>query len=1001
MKQSAPTRHLQAHTIPTTALALLLAALTCLPVTAQQPTDPVVNDNAELRCRRAQTWDDGGAKMLLLEHNVTVAVGAYGFRADRATVRIEKQAGARRLVMYLLNARALPGRGPTTAEAARLLVTATTTGQVDLVADLLEQQSAADDPFVQDAAQRAAEIGRGAGAAGATPMTVRLSRRTQQYADTLPPDVLPDVPHVDAMIGGDGDNLAPRVAAAGAVATGGGRIVPTDGVISYRANKSIFRADDSPQSLVLIGDVRVVYHGSGDRPGISLSADNAVIFIASEGAEMTADSVTAGSVQGVYLEDNVIATDGDYTVRSPRVFYDLKTNKAAILDAVLYTWDMKRQIPIYVRAERLMQQSRTSWQAESATLTTSEFAQPHFSIGAKQVTVTQTPASDGGSEYRYRARDNTARWGKTPVFFWPNASGKIEDMPLRRADFAYSTNNGPTVRTTWDVYSLLGKDKPKDTNLFAHLDFLGKRGPAVGLNYEYGDKHEGDKFGHFDGYLLFDDHGEDELADRAEISAGGEARGYAVLQHRQNLDDGWELSLEAGYVSDETFLEEFFLDEAEEAKPYEASAYLKKQEDDWAFTLLARYDVNDFVAQTTTLQAPGFSVDKMPEVGYDRIGTTLWNDRLSWYSNNDVSHMRVRPGDDNPADRGFLAAQSLGLFGIAPATTDFDTALTAAGFESNYITRLDSRQELQMPMKASIFDIVPYVVGRVTVWSDDTANTPTDTDNYRLWGAVGTRMHTQLSKTYENAASDTFDVHRIRHIIEPSLDVSFSDSSVDRTDLAVFENDVEGINRGMVTKLGLRNTLQTQRGGAGRWRTVDWIVLDTDLVFSDEEEPHLKQVPHYFGYRPEYNRGDDHFHTRLLWMVSDTLGVVAELTEDLDAEDTSQWRIGATMQHAPTLMTFVDYVTIHEFGNKDLSYGLNYQLTSKYRLGLSHTVNLEHTEDRSIELTLTRQLPRWKLVVLAELDDLDDEQIIGVVLVPDGIGGSKYQRPTFRSPHFD
>jgi len=990
-------------------LWIFIIILATMPAGAQQAADRLVSNDAELRCRKATSWNDGASKMLLLETNVTVSVGAYGFRADRAVIRIDQQNNARHIKLYLLNARSLPGRGPTSAQAQELLVTTLTSGHVDLLADLLEEQSAADDPFVVKATERFSKYeqalqGAAASTAGA-PMTMRLARRKQQQVDVLLGDVLPDVPVVEAMTDGQGAALSPRPAGSKRRATGG-RILPTDGVISYRADKSIFRANDKPKSLVLIGHVRVIYHGSKNRPGITLSADNAVVFIGGQGAEMSADSLSAGSVEGVYLEDNVVASDGDYTIRSPRVYYDMKTNKAALLDAVLYTWDVDRQIPIYVRAQKLMQQSRTSWQANEATLTTSEFAQPHFSIGAKQVTITQQPGKDGNPEYRFRSIDNTARVGNTPVFYWPSAGGRIDETPIRRFDVAYSNNDGATVRTSWDVYALFGKEKPEDTDLFAHLDYLGERGPAIGLNLEYGNQLTSEKYGQFDSYLLFADNGEDTLADRTDIDADGDMRGYLRWQHRQQLDDGWELSIEAAYVSDETFLEEFFRSEAETAKPYETSIYLKKQENDWAFTFLASYDLNDFVAQTTNLQAPGFNIDKMPEVGYNRIGTTLWNDRLTWYSENAITHMRVRPGEDDPADRGFSALQSAALFGIPAATTTFETALVGRGFEDGYVTRLDSRQELQMPTQVSIFDVVPYIVGRLTVWSDDTLDTASgvttsNADDYRLWGAVGVRVHTELSKTYDNVSSTLFDVHRLRHIIEPSLDISFSDASVNRSELSIFENDVEGINQGLMTKFGLRNTLQTQRGGPGRWRTVDWIVLDTDLVLMNDEEAHTMQVSQYFGYRPEFARGDDHFNTRLLWMVSDTLGMVAELTQDLEANNTSQWRIGATMQHAPSLVTYVDFASIHEYNSKDLSYGLDYQLTSKYRLGLSQTVNLERTDDRSIELTLTRQLPRWKLVLLAEIDELDDEQIIGIVLVPDGLGGSKYRRPTFRSPHFD
>ena len=366
-----------------------------------------------------------------------------------------------------------------------------------------------------------------------------------------------------------------------------------------------------------------------------------------------------------------------------------------------------------------------------------------------------------------------------------------------------------------------------------------------------------------------------------------------------------------------------------------------------------------------------------------------------------MSHLRVRAGDDEPGDRGFTAMQSMLLFGVGP-TTQFDAALRAAGVETDYITRFDSRQELQMPMRVSIFDVVPFIAGRVTAWSDETLNTPgKDSDGVRLWGSGGVRIHTEFSKTYDHVSSKVFDLHRLRHIIEPTIEVSYSSSSVARDDLFVIENDVEGINQGLMTRFALRNTWQTQRGGPGRWRTVDWLTVDTDLVLMNEEEGHKDQVPHYFGYRPENSRGDDHFYTRVLWMISDTLGMVAEVTEDLEENETSQWRIGATLQHTPALALYVDYVSIHEYNNKDINWGFEYQLTSKYRVLFNHRTNLERTDDRSMELSLVRQLPRWKLVVLAELDELDDEQIFGIVLIPDGLGGSRYSRPTFRSPHFD
>ena len=62
--------------------------------------------------------------------------------------------------------------------------------------------------------------------------------------------------------------------------------------------------------------------------------------------------------------------------------------------------------------------------------------------------------------------------------------------------------------------------------------------------------------------------------------------------------------------------------------------------------------------------------------------------------------------------------------------------------------------------------------------------------------------------------------------------------------------EAAGIIEGYTVRLGLRNTLQTQRGGEGRWRSVDWVTLDTDLVFRGQDADIDTLIPRYYGYRP-------------------------------------------------------------------------------------------------------------------------------------------------------
>ena len=456
-------------------------------------------------------------------------------------------------------------------------------------------------------------------------------------------------------------------------------------------------------------------------------------------------------------------------------------------------------------------------------------------------------------------------------------------------------------------------------------------------------------------------------------------------QHRQYLTNGSEISVESAYVSDETFLEEFFRDEAYEAKEYETSFYWKKQYDDEALTFLTRYDLTDFTPQLTTLQSPGYTVDKAPEVAYYRTGTSLGDGRLTWFSDNRAGFVRARPGEDTPLDRGFGNTASMTLFGI-PNTMAFDDALFAAGVPDEWVFRADSRQEISAPMKVGDFTVAPYAVGRITAYDEDFSAYAGEDDKLRLWGSVGTRASTQLHKSFD-AQSNLLDVNGIRHIIEPSVDVSYAGESLDSEDLPVYDPNVEALNDGGTVRLGLTNTFQTHRGGAARQRTVDWVVLQTDLVLRDDDEAADADIARYFDYRPEYTVGGDHLYSELLWMVTDTLGLAGELTHSLETDRVVQWRVGGTLQHTPRLTSFVRYDEIDILDSRLLSYGFTYVLTVKYEVGFRQRQDFARDESQSTDVWIERRVPRWRVRLSANVDEIDDDHTIGIVLIPEGFGG--------------
>ena len=886
-------------------------------------------------------WEEQGRRVLHLERDVVIDLGSRRFEAESARVRVEPVGGGRgngaRLVMDLRGARGRRGDGGAVlAEADRLGVTVVVGGEVRVAVDSMRE---GEPPGAEWLA--AGEKG-GSGVEGR-----------------------------------DGQDR-------GAEAAG---LLPVRGTVGFHADKVVVnRQDDDGYVVLLSGRVQVGLRLPGGEGGVTLTAERGVLF--ADGGEVGEDgSVGAGAITGVYLEDNVVATDGSYTVRAPRVYYEVGTGRAVVLDAVLYTWDVRRGIPIYVRAEVLRQRSRSSWAAEGALLTTSEFAVPHLAIGADRVEVERGVDPQGEDLYRFAAEGTSVRVGGAPVFVWPKIGGEMgaaHGLPLRRGEVGFNRRDGAVFGSTWDLFALGGQAAPRGVDLTGQLDYLGEHGGAVGLDMSYDQPRMN---GSLRAYYLPHDSAEDEIGNRNDVKFDGEARGRTLWRHRQYVRDRWELSLELGHVTDETFLEEFFEEEAYLGKPYEASLYLKKQQDEQAFTFLVRYDLQDFTAQLPTLLSTGYTVDQVPELGYYSIGSAVFDGRGTYYGETRVSRVRLRVGEDEPEDRGFKPRQSRLLFGI-PETTNFDDVARAAGVPTDYRLRFDTRHELQVPLTAGDVDLVPYVVGRATLYDDDFESFSGEDDAERLWGAVGLRVGTQVSRVYEDVRDRVLDLHRLRHVVEPSADVFLMGTTLDSEDLPVYDEGVENLGEGFGVRLGVRNTWQTQRGGEGRWRSVDWLTLKTDVVLRSDDVDTGTEIARFFSYRPEYSRGGDHVHADLRWLASETLAVVGEVTSNLEEDNVAQWRVGATLRHSDRLVSFLDYVDIDPMGSRLLHQGWRYRLTRKYDVELSHTVDLVADLTRRLELVIERKLPRWRMRVVASHDDVDDEQSIGVALIPEGIGGA-------------
>jgi len=959
-------------------IGVVLGLMTAQRAAAQAVLEPVLNDDVQLRADRATVVDQGAVKLLLLEGDVSFSAGGFGFRDQRAVVRITRRPGPGKAVRdfaIVFDKPVSAGEGGVRAQANGLLVTLASQGKVELSAQMTTADRLPESELSKNALERILEydqrVSRPMRAvpdeAALTPEQERLREQRRAAIDAERREI--KLPEPGEVVDSE---LVPRP------------VLPARGTVRYgKVDRIVYQRGEEEDAILLLGGVRVMYQDEDEGRDVLLTAQNIVIFLSKDtNADAPSGQVDAGRVRGIYLEDGAVVSDGTTTVRSPRAFYDLKTDRAILLDAVVYSYDLQTRVPLYLRADVIRQTSADTFRAEDAVFTTSEFAKPHLSIGASRITLQQIEHKKGEVENWVTAEGVTVNAGQTPFFYWPTATLKAGAIPIRKVKVGYESDNGANVQTTWDLFALAGMRSPDGVDFMGNIDHRGEHGLGLGTELQYQTKQAR---GAVDGYFLPNDSGTDEIAKRNDVGFDGKTRGFIHAQHRQTLPAGWEVWLEANHVSDPTFLEEFFPNQAYAEREFETSAYFKKAEDDWATTALIKGQTNDFTTQYAPLLTPGYSVNKLPEFEYRQI-TSIFDDHATLFHESRAGRMRAVFGDDTPGERGFTAAQSAAAFGITP-TTSFHAAALASGFPTDMVSRVDSRTEISAPNRVGVVDITPFAVGRVTAYDQDFGSyNGGNNDQARLWGGLGVRTSTAFSKTNSDFSSRLLDVNGLRHIIEPNTTLAVYDATMSASDLPIYDPEVERLIEGGVARFGVLNTWQTRRGGMGRERTIDWLTLQTDVVLVSDDAGNNASLGRYYGYRPEYTLGDDHFYTELMWAVTEATAFTGEFTERLDDGSVAQWRAGIENQHTDRLSSFINYREIDVLDARLLSYGAALQLTTKYKLGVYQVLDFGQGSSRSINLELNRRIPRANLALNLGYDDLDGQATLSIVLTPDGSG---------------
>lgn len=829
---------------------------------------------------------------------------------------------------------------------------------------------------------------------------------------------------------------------------GGGdqRLFSGRGVLTVAAGQPVLKTEGGENRIVVTGGVVLQYSEPARDRGLQLSAQNAVVFIAPGKLEDIARA-PADKVLGIYLEGDVVATDNRFTLRAPYIYYDLVANQAYTVDAVFWTYDERRGLPLYVRADSIRQTTRSSLTAEGVTIAASSFHDPVLSLGASSVTLSRQPDSSGQQRVMIDGKDFTPRIGGLPFAWIPGYSGDIERFPLKDVRFDGSSDSGVGLQTRWDLFGLTGLRPPDDMDLDVDLliDAWFKRGIALGGDIRW--KDEGNT-GSLLGYWVPSDNGTDVLSSGVKVDRDGEARAIGLYEQRIDLDGGWMLLMEGSSISDANFVDAYFEQMAETRREFATSGTLRHTEANALFSLQAKGNLDDFSPNEYITQSQGNTVAKLPEIQYTRVaddvlpedgwlgadpGTLLWTHEYR------IGRVQQNYFKTTPRELGYpTAIESAEAFGIADPDTSFEEAALAAGFTEDVVTRADTRQQLTLNLNAGPFKLQPYVVGRLTYYDNAFDGLVTDgqDDQMRWWGAGGARASTQLQRVYDGVESESLDIHKVRHIIEPSASFISAGTNRHNETLPIYDYDVEGAQEGTAWRFGVNQVFQTMRGidrsterassssvlpgdratkdaasgagGAGGGRSVDLLRWNIDYVDGTKDTDQSGPLGTWFEYRPEESIFGNFINTDAQLLLTDATTLIGGTTYDFDTHQPSRTSAGILTDHTRDFRTFAELRFLNPLNTTYITLGGDFRVSSLYTIGAAAAVDTDEGELQDLAVRINRDFPDMTLTLRVRYNNITEETSFGVIFTPLGrnrrldnmrrIGRDQYLEPLLGSP---
>ena len=618
---------------------------------------------------------------------------------------------------------------------------------------------------------------------------------------------------------------------------------------------------------------------------VSLSADRVVGWLPLVSDLFRGTSDLSQAEGELYLEGDIVFRQGDRVIYADAMYYNVSREVGMVLDAEAITTVPEFQGVVRLKAEILRQVSRGDFLAVDAAVTTSRMGVPRYWLQSRELRLTDRarttvdPVTGGVRLTRdpyVSSSGNFVYLGGVPVLYWPRFASSLQrsNTYLRNAKFRNDNIFGTQLMLEWDLFQILGwENAPEGIDVAVTTDYLSDRGPAIGSKSRYDLPGflglPGRVTGTYDSWLIRD-RGLDTLGSvRRNLVPETDIRGRALLRHRHQLPNDFELLAELGYLSDRNFLEQYLEQEWDQDKDHDTGVRLRKYGGSQLLDLSANLQINDFYQET----------ERLPRIDHYVLGSSWLGDRLTWSAHNKVGYTRLNVAD-TPLDPIEAASVS-----VLPGE------LGREGLEAG------TRQELALPVSLGPLKLSPFISGEAVHYGQAADGN----DLTRLTGQAGIRAALPMWRADPTVQSGLLNVRGLAHKVDWSFEYFAADSNASFDQLPFYDslddNSQEQFRRRFIVsdyggvlpaeldprtyalrhgfqrwvaspsdvivddlqqvRLGVHQRVQTKRGLPGRERVTDLFQFDVDtILFPNAERDNFGQTLGPTTYLARYHVGD-------------------------------------------------------------------------------------------------------------------------------------------------